>query len=88
MNVTETRSSLGVSGYYRQLICGFADISTGLPAARSTNTKCLSAWKMENEFSSFKEALKTLLVLVFPNSDKHFVVRTDASPVAVESVLS
>ena len=78
-NVTEVRSSLGLAGYYRRFMEGFAKLA--MPMTRLTKKGKKFLWTPECElvFHTLKEKLTTALVLFISNSGEEYEVYTDAS---------
>lgn len=87
-SATELRSFLGLAGYYRRFIKGFADISATLHAGTSVKRKFEWSKEMEDAFQNLKKALVSPPVLAYPDFDKPFIVETDASKVGVGAVLA
>ena len=87
-NTAELRNLLGLAGYYRRFIKGFAGISAALH--RATSTKREFAWtdEMMSAFEVLKQRLTSPPVLAFPEFEAPFIVETDASSVAVGAVLA
>ena len=85
-NATELRSFLGLAGYYRRFIKGFAEIFAVLHEA--TSTKRVFTWTdgMRVVFDTLKVRL-TPPLLVFPDFYAPFVVETYASSVAIGAVV-
>lgn len=87
--VKEIKSFLGLVGYYRRFIQNFAHIV-------SPFTKCLKKGAKINPddpdyvhaFHLCKELLTNAPILVYPDFEKPFKLTTDASNVAIGSVLS
>ncbi|POS82904.1 hypothetical protein EPUL_005150, partial [Erysiphe pulchra] len=87
--VKEIKSFLGLIGYYRRFIQNFAHIVSPL-------TKCLKKGskiktddpEYEHSFHLCKELLTNAPILVYPDFNKPFTLTTDASNVAIGSVLS
>lgn len=87
--VKEIKSFLGLIGYYRRFIQNFAHIVSPL-------TKCLKKGSKlniddpdyVNAFHLCKELLTNAPILVYPDFKKPFTLTTDASNVAIGSVLS
>jgi hypothetical protein len=85
----EVRAFLGLVGFYRRFVSNYAEISApltdltkkGLPEKVRWDDKCESA------FIKLKESLITKPVLLLPDTRKPFVLRTDASDIAVGAVL-
>ncbi|PIK60526.1 Retrovirus-related Pol polyprotein from transposon [Apostichopus japonicus] len=85
----EVRSFVGLCGYYRRFIRGFAQIA--LPLFKLTEKKQKFDWNQDCEtaFSGLKTALTTAPVLSYPmSSGQDFILDTDASDFATGSVLS
>ncbi|CAG2221022.1 unnamed protein product [Mytilus edulis] len=67
---------------------GFADLSRPLHKACDKGTKFIWTENCQLAFNSLKEALTTPPILVYPVTDKPFILDTDASNYAVGAVLS
>lgn len=88
--VTEVRSFLGLSGYYRRFIKNYATISAPLTKLTTkTSTKQFN-WTTdcENAFTHLKTSLCKSPVLVHPKFDREFLLQTDASDIGLGAVLS
>jgi hypothetical protein len=87
-NVTEVRSFLGLTGYYRRFIRGYAALA--LPLTHLTKDEVPFRWTKETQqaFDALKKAIVSAPVLAMPNVDIPFAVTTDASNYAVAAVLS
>lgn len=84
----EIKSFLGLLGYYRRFIKGFAKLTKPF-------TKCLKKGATIQHNSEFLEAFETCKnvlcndpVLQYPDFEKPFILTTDASNVAIGAVLS
>ena len=84
----EIKSFLGLLGYYRKFINGFAKITKPF-------TKCLKKGATIEHTREFKDAFelcKQILcndpILQYPDFEKPFILTTDASNVAIGAVLS
>ena len=85
----EIKSFLGLVGYYRKFISNFSKIISPI-------TKCLkkgSKIDFKNPdyidaFEQCKELLTNAPILIYPDFEKEFYLTTDASNVAIGSVLS
>jgi hypothetical protein len=86
--VTEVRSFLGFTNFYRRFIRGFADLARPLNRLLQKDTPW--TWDKE-EFKAF-ESLKTAIcshpVLVFAEPDKPYLVEANSSGYATGAVLS
>ncbi|CAG2215910.1 unnamed protein product [Mytilus edulis] len=87
-NAKEIKSFLGLCSYYRKFVKGFADLSRPLHKACDKGTKFIWTENCQLAFNSLKEALTTPPILVYPVTDKPFILDTDASNYAVGAVLS
>ncbi|KAJ3680982.1 hypothetical protein LUZ60_015471 [Juncus effusus] len=79
MNVTEVHSFLGLAGYYRRFVDGFAKIA--LPMSRLMRKDVKFVWdeKCQKSFEELKKKLVSAPVLVVPELGKEFSVYSDAS---------
>jgi len=86
-NATEIRSFLGLAGYYRRFVKGFA--SMALPLTKLTGKNVPFVWSLECEegFVSLKEILTSTPVLALPEHGESYMVYTDASRVGLGCVL-
>ncbi|XP_058761197.1 uncharacterized protein LOC131634544 [Vicia villosa] len=78
-SVTEVRSFLGLEGYYRRFIMGFAKLA--LPLTKLTRKEVAFEWNSECEqsFQKLKKKLTTAPVLVIPDPNRSYEVFCDAS---------
>lgn len=88
-NKKQVRSFLGAVNYYRKFIPDCAGKMKCLTELTKKNAKMSVDWsdELEESFSSLKVALSEAPILKLPNVEEEFVVRTDASDVAVGCVL-
>ncbi len=86
-NVPELRRFLGMAGYYRQLIQGYANITT--PLTHLTKRAVPWVWTVDCQtaFNELKEALVSSTVMAHPQVDKPYMLYTDASDRAVGAIL-
>ena len=86
-NRSELRSVLGMLGFYRRFVEGFADKAVPLTALLAEDRKFIWTAEQDHALSSLKEALVTATVLAHPDFGRQFVVRSDASGRALGAVL-
>jgi len=84
----QLRSFMGLCGYYRRFIAGFAD--TAAPLHALTGKGVHFGWGPEQEtaFVTLKEKLTTAPVLGMPENTGQYILDTDASDVGLGAVLS
>jgi len=86
--VTDVRSFLGFTGFYRYFIPGYSSIARPL----LNLTKKATVWSWDEPEKKAFEMLKTLMcerpVLTQPNYDKPFILHMDASSYGVGAILS
>ena len=85
--VTEIRSFLGLAGYYRRFIEGFAQLAAPLTQLTRKGTKFIWDEKCEENFQELKRRLVTAPVLVVPISGIGFTIFCDASKIGLGCVL-
>jgi len=85
-NQKDVRSFLGLTGYYRRFIRGYATISRALSDLLKKDG---FQWNYETAkaFQALKQALMTAPVLSLPNFELQFEVETDASNHGLGAVL-
>ena len=94
----QLRSFLGIAGYYRRFVEGFAKIAAPLHAMlskpkKNTKVKAEQFSKLWNEdcdraFDKLKEKLTSTPVLGYPDFSAEFILETDASFEGLGAVLS
>ena len=86
-NLREVRSFLGLSGYYRKFVAGYADIAK--PLHMLTNKEQSFEWKeaQEQSFQKLKDKLITAPILSSPADEGIYVLDTDASLTGLGAVL-
>ena len=85
--VTEVRSFLGLSGYYRRFIEGFSKIAGPLQCLTRKGVKFEWTDRCEGSFQTLKESLTSALVLTLPEGNEGFEVYNDASRQGLGCVL-
>ena len=92
-NTKELRSFLGMVGYYRRFIKGYADLTKPLSNhLRGKNNSDSSPIELTSEelkcFESMKQVISGNDILTYSDFDKPFLITTDASNYAIGAVLS
>ena len=84
----QVRAFLGLVGYYRKFIKGFAKIAK--PSTLLTRQQVRFDWTPEHHtaFLHLKEAIVQAPILHYPNPDKRYIIYTDASDDACRAQLS
>lgn len=87
-NQKSIKSFLGLVGYYRKFIKNFAQLAK--PMTLLLKKDISFEWKTEQKqsYNKFKDILITEPLLQYPDFNKEFILTTDASNVAIGSVLS
>ena len=88
MTLKQVRAFLGLVGYHRKFIKGFAKIAKPLPLLTRQQVKF--EWTLEHHstFLHLKEATVQAPILHYPNPDKWYIVYTNASDDACRAQLS
>ena len=86
-DVTSVRSFLGMAGYYRQFIPGFATLA--MPLTDLTKTREPFRWGPEQQeaFDALRVALTQAPILTHPDVSRPYILYTDASDKAVGAIL-
>lgn len=87
-NQTQIKSFLGICGYYRRFIHNYAKIAEPLIALLRKNVEFRWTVFCEESFNILKKLLSSPPILQFPDFGKTFYITTDASDIAIGSVLS
>nr|XP_054761342.1 uncharacterized protein LOC129267739 [Lytechinus pictus] len=85
----QVRSFLGLTGYYRDYIPGYADLALPLTNLTRKGSPGKVKWGMEEEqaFHKLKDCLTKPPVLKLPDFDKMFILKVDASDTGLGAVL-
>ncbi|GBG74372.1 hypothetical protein CBR_g18783 [Chara braunii] len=86
--VTEVRSFLGMTGYYRPFVKTYSTIASPLTDLTRLDTPWEWTEECEASFKKLKYALTHYEVLKLPDLDKPFVVTTDANQYGIGAVLA
>lgn len=87
-NISELRSFLGVVGFYRRFIAGFAAVAEPLSELlKKESTWCWTP-RQDTAFRELKRLVSSSPCLKLPNFQLPFIVTCDASEMAVAGVLS
>ena len=84
---TEIRSFLGLSGYYRRFMDGFATIASPFTTLTQKSVKIEWSIACQRSFQFLKHWLTCVLVLTLPEYNKGFIVYCDAARVGMGYVL-
>lgn len=87
-NQKEVRSFLGLTGYYRKFVKGYADIARPLHKLCEKKAKYIWDDSCKKAFDNLKLALTTAPILAYPRPECQFILDTDASHDATGAVLS
>ncbi|GBG59063.1 hypothetical protein CBR_g24407 [Chara braunii] len=87
-SVTEMRSFLGMTGYYRTFVKNYSIVAAPLTDLTRLDTPWEWTDECEAAFRHLKHALTHYEVLKLPDPDKPFIVTTDASQYGIGAVLA
>jgi len=87
-NRKELQRFLGLSGYYRRFVEGYASIAEPLTRLLKKDLKYEWAEEQQRAFEELKKRLTSQPVLSMPDWSKPFILQPDASGVALGAVLS
>jgi hypothetical protein len=86
-DVSDSRSFMGLAGYYRRFIKGFSKIGCPITALQKKGMKFLWTQKCEERFQTLKHLLTHALVLKIIDPEADFLVCIDAYKEGLEGVL-
>ncbi len=86
-NVKALRSFLGMAGYYRQCVKGFAALSAPLTDLTKAKTPFIWGDEQTAAFEALKHDLVSAPILVHPEPSKPYSLYTDASDGAIGAIL-
>ncbi|WVZ65846.1 hypothetical protein U9M48_015145 [Paspalum notatum var. saurae] len=86
-NVSEVRSFIGLAGFYRRFIGGFAKIAQPMTALQKKGARFEWTEACEKSFQELKAKLTSTPVLVLPDIHRDFVIYCDASRQGLGCVL-
>uniref|UniRef100_A0A1I7UDV4 RNA-directed DNA polymerase n=1 Tax=Caenorhabditis tropicalis TaxID=1561998 RepID=A0A1I7UDV4_9PELO len=86
-NITEVKSFLGMSGYFRKFIQNYAILAKPLTTLTQKDVEFKWGEKEAEAFESIKTALISPPILTTPRMDGSFEMHTDASKVGIAAVL-
>ena len=86
--MAHVRSFLGLTCYYQRYIPNYADIAEPMQKLVGKKVKFIWGASQQTSFDLLKHSLINAPILAFPNDSGKFILDTDASNVAIGSVLS
>ena len=84
----EVQQFLGLAGYYRRFVKGFADIARPLHRLTERNAVFLWTCECQTAFDTLRVALTSAPILAYPDYTRPFILDTDASNSGIGGVLS
>ena len=84
----EVRAFLGLAGYYRRFVQGFAELAEPLTLLTGNHEVWRWAKPQEQAFQDLKNRLCNAPLLVYADPNRPYILQTDASDYAVGAVLS
>ena len=85
---TEVKQFLGLTGYYRQMIQGYAKIANCLTHLTKNDTVWTWGQEEQKAFETLRDYLTSDSIMAYPDFEKDFWVKTDASGTCVGHVLT
>ncbi|GBG63523.1 hypothetical protein CBR_g38591 [Chara braunii] len=87
-SLTQVRTFLGLTSYYRRFIKGFAAIARPLTKLLRKDQPLSWDAECEQAFATLKDALATAPILIRPDPAKQFILITDWQPEAISAILA
>ena len=87
-DVTDVRSFMGITGYYQRFIEGFSRITNLITSLQKKGNKFDWNQKCKESFKKLKTLLTRTPILRIPDTNKEFVVCTDACNDGLGGVLT
>ena len=87
-NAKEVKSFVAMCNFYRKFVKGFANITAPLNRLSSNNVRFHWSSECQAAFERLKQALISAPILAYPNFDKQFILRVDASGYSISYILS
>lgn len=84
----EIRSFLGMTGYYRRFLDGYADLAEPLTKLTRKNVEFVWGTDQQQAFDTFKMKLTSPPLLTFPDKNQVQILTTDGSGKGVSAILS
>jgi hypothetical protein len=85
-SVADIRSFLGMTGYYRQCIKDYAKIANPLVELTKKQAKFVWGEEQQKAFTSLKNALISDHIMAHPQTDKPYIIYTDACDYAIGAI--
>jgi len=87
-SLRDVHAFLGLAGYYRRFVAGFASIAGPLHAMMGKGKKFLWTPEAQQSFYCLNVALTSQPILAMPQDEGEMILDTDASDTVIEAVLS
>jgi hypothetical protein len=84
----DVKAFIGVCNYYRRFVKGFAEIASPLNKLLQKDVPFEWSSACQSAFEKLKQTLVSAPILAFPNFDKQFILRVDASGYSISYILA